>query len=286
MEAAYLSALQQRDIEDEKLLREGFAFDLGEAAVELQKRRETEAKDNKRLVDLHKVRSEKLRDRYNDWLKAGRSENENKQIKELWAANTYRNASITIDAATTVAQFYQPTGLDIVTKIFAAPAYALAVASSAVAKGLAGGAETAAQVAGINASYERRAQEWTLQRDLANADIEINKQQFQIATDQENIVRQERVIAEMQRDQAVRMKNFLLKKFLSSEFYDWMASELSEVYAYFLQQATSTAQLAQNQLAFDGRNRCSRTSRRIIGKCPRNLQIRQDDQAVREKPKV
>ncbi|MCA9423403.1 MAG: hypothetical protein KC592_20455, partial [Nitrospira sp.] len=101
------------------------------------------------------------------------------------------------------------------------------------------------------ASYERRKQEWELQRNLSNQDILIGNQQQHIAQDQVNIVDQERSIATLRSDQAETIAQFLSTKFTNAELYDWMSEVLEGVYSFFLQQATATAQLAAQQLAFE-----------------------------------
>lgn len=47
------------------------------------------------------------------------------------------------------------------------------------------------------------------------------------------------------------MLDFLSNKFTNAELFEWMSGVLGGVYAYFLQQATAIAQLAQAQLAFE-----------------------------------
>src|SRR4029078_932861 len=100
------------------------------------------------------------------------------------------------------------------------------------------------------ASYERRAQEWQLNRDLAIQDEAISAQQVKIANDHVRVAGQERLIAGMQSDHAQEVFEFLANKFTNVELYDWMGDVLERVYSFFLQQATSMAQLAAGQLAF------------------------------------
>lgn len=57
--------------------------------------------------------------------------------------------------------------------------------------------------------------------------------------------------AQMRYDHADEVVEYLEnKQFTGVELYDWMSGILKDVYSYFLQQATSMAKLAQNQLAF------------------------------------
>jgi len=64
-------------------------------------------------------------------------------------------------------------------------------------------------------------------------------------------VGQERLIAEMQTEHSEAVVEFLQNKFTNRELYDWMSDVLGRVYRFFLQQATSMAQVAGNQLAFE-----------------------------------
>ena len=101
------------------------------------------------------------------------------------------------------------------------------------------------------ASYERRREDWDLQLSLGNKDVEIGQQQILIADDQKQIVEQEKTIAELQTSNAKDTIEFLNTKFNNQDLYDWMSGILEDVYGFFLQQATSLALLAQNQLAFE-----------------------------------
>lgn len=130
----------------------------------------------------------------------------------------------------------------------------LAAAASSTASGLsslAGAWSTRSSIASARASYERRAQDWEFQRVLAQQNIRIGNQQVSIAEDHVRVVGQEREIAEMQHDHARDTVEFLTTKFTNLELYDWMSGVMEGVYSFFLQQATATARLAENQLAFE-----------------------------------
>ncbi len=72
-----------------------------------------------------------------------------------------------------------------------------------------------------------------------------------MAEDHVRVVGQERVIAEIQADNAEATINFLNNKFTNVELYNWMSGILEGVYRFFLQQATAMALLAGDQLAFE-----------------------------------
>ena len=101
------------------------------------------------------------------------------------------------------------------------------------------------------ASYERRREDWQLQRDLAAKDFDIGNEQIQLAVNQRLLAGQERDLAQLQTDHAEAVAEFLATKFTNAELFEWMSGVLGRVYAYFLQQATALAQLAEAQLAFE-----------------------------------
>jgi hypothetical protein len=107
------------------------------------------------------------------------------------------------------------------------------------------------QADALQAGWERRQQEWTLQKQLADADVDIGKQQTMIATAQANIADEQAKIAQLNQDNASAKLRFLQGKFTNAQLYTWMAGVLGGVYRSFLQQAASVARLAEQQLAFE-----------------------------------
>src|SRR5439155_23775977 len=69
--------------------------------------------------------------------------------------------------------------------------------------------------------------------------------------DRGRITGQERVIAQLDADNAEQTVEFLAGKFTNVDLYDWMAGVLEGAYRYFLQQATAMAQLAASELGFE-----------------------------------
>jgi len=101
------------------------------------------------------------------------------------------------------------------------------------------------------ASFERREQEWRLQKSLSDKDVQISGQQILLALNQQQMALMERELAGLQLDHATSVVDFLVNKFTNAELYEWMSDVLNGVYNYFLQQATAMARLAQAQLAFE-----------------------------------
>jgi hypothetical protein len=106
-------------------------------------------------------------------------------------------------------------------------------------------------VSSLQASWERRREEWELQKNLADQDQFISEQEVKVAGDQQLIVAQELAAATLQTGHAKAVVDYLTTKFLSRELYEWMSKVLGDVYAELLQQATTLALLAEQQLAFE-----------------------------------
>lgn len=254
IEAAFLSALEKRDAEAYNLIKAGQDLRLAGAGVQLQDLRVNEADRGINLAQVQQQRSQVQHDTYQDWINAGLNQYESKLIQTYKDANRYRNWLASVDASLTVAQAATTAaaggwqgsaawiGVGVIT--------ALTGTKTGFTTAL-NNAETRAQIYSLNASYERRTQEWQLQKSLAAKDIEIGLQQILLAQDHSQVVKQERAISQLQADHAQVTVDFLSNKFTNSELYEWMSGILGRVYSYFLQQATAVAQLAQAQLAFE-----------------------------------
>ncbi len=101
------------------------------------------------------------------------------------------------------------------------------------------------------ASFERREQEWKFQKALAEKDQAIAGVQQLLANDRYKIVEQEKFIADLTIDQAADSVAYLQNEFTNPDLYRWMIQIIGDVYGYFLQQATTMAKTAENQLAFE-----------------------------------
>ena len=261
IEAAYLSALEKRDIENYNLLKAGFDLDLAESNKQLQDLRVNEAQQNVVLANIQKNRITDQEATYDTWSQAPMNEAEQNMIvsyqdarkNKIYAAESGLLAQIAGIALSIAGASSSP---------WSAPAAVVSGAAEAVAFGSQTylnkrtiDYETNAQVSSVWASYESRQQQWQLQIALLKSDEAVSAQQIVIAQDQNLIADKESAIANMQSVNSKAMAQFLANKFTNAELYDWMSGILSGVYRYFLLQATSMARLAQDQLAFERQER-------------------------------
>ncbi len=250
LETALLSALEKRDAEYYSLLRARQDLGLAQAGVQLGQLRVNEAQDNVALAQLGRQRAQVQASYYGDLIEEGVSTLEKEALTlmgvaaGLEAAAGASNFLAAAMPASISAGF--PSGVSI--------SYSPQSSAMAVAAGfssLAAAANTTGSIMSTMASYDRRRQDWEHQRNLADQDIAIGAAQVIAAQDNVRIAGQERNIAALQADFAATNVEYLANKFTNVALYEWMSQVLEGVYRNLLQQATSMAQVAAAQLAFE-----------------------------------
>lgn len=236
IEAALLSAIEKGDAERYSILKARQDVRLAAAGVRLQTLRVKEAEGGVKLAELQQERAQLEANHYKKLLDEGPSEN------ERFSLNLLRDAAKGFAAASLAAA---------IPNIIAGMASGTIIDYAGIHSGLAQAASATSTYFKALADYERQTQDWQFRQTIALQEVRIGAQQVKIAEDHVRVVGQERVIAEMQADHAREVVDFLSNKFTNVELYDWMSDILEGVYSFFLQQATSVAQLAASQLAFE-----------------------------------
>ena len=257
VEQAFLAALEKRDAEVYNLLKAGHDLQLAGATVDLQALRVTEAQDGIDLAQRQLGRAATQRDTYQEWIDGDLNRWERDMLGDYKEARNEKNLLAGIDAALTVAQTLTAVssggflGTGLGAGIGGTALVGALSIGKAITTSLVNNAEASAQINSATASFERRKDEWELQRQLAEHDIAIGTQQVTLAETHKDIASKEETISRLQQDQSEATVEFLAQKFTSAELYAWMSGILGGAYSYFLQQATAIAQLAQYQLAFE-----------------------------------
>jgi len=248
LEASYLNALEKRDAGSYDLLKAGLDLDLARAGEHLHTLRVAEAQKGTELARRQKTTGDLRKATYQQWIDHGANQWEQNLVRNYDDARVYRDWISGLDAGITAAQALASAS---------GYGYIAATAVSALAAGRAVNAlklnrtEEDIQLNSLRASQERRQDEWELQLALATQDGLVAEEAILVALDHEDVVGQDARIAGLQAFEAQSVADFLARKFLNAELYEWMSGVLAGVYGYFLQQATSTALLAQSQLSFE-----------------------------------
>lgn len=235
MESLFLSALEKEDAENYSILKARQDLETAKASVKLQNLRINQANDEKVIADLQLGKAVFTQEHYNDLIAAGNNAYEISSLALLQASMIGQLAAAVLSAAAAVAN--QPTG----SSDYGSGALSL------IAQALGTQSSIAAQMA----SFERRSQEWSFQKDLAGLDISISNQQIKVAQDTVRIVTQEREIAQLNTDHAKDSLDFLKNKFTNAELYRFIGNILERSYSYMLNLSTAIAKTAESQLYFE-----------------------------------
>jgi hypothetical protein len=254
VESAFLGAALARDEKAYTLHQARQELTLAQAQVRLQSLRLTDASNAVKLAQLQQQRAVIELNTYQEWLNRGLNEHE-KVMLEKYSEEAVSKRSGAVEAASIQIAQAVITAAGAGTGAAAAAAgvtaaYAAAT-QAAVHAGTLAYIERTIKVEELQANHERRVDEWTLHSALAAQDSLIGQQEIVLALDRQDIVQQEKAIAETQASQARDTIEFLGNQFLNLDLFDWMTGVLSEVYRTLLQQATSMAKVAQAQLAFE-----------------------------------
>jgi Tc toxin complex TcA C-terminal TcB-binding domain len=105
-----------------------------------------------------------------------------------------------------------------------------------------------AGIASRTASYQRRADEWTLQANLAGRELAQLGRQIIAALIAEQVANHDYLTVQAQVKQAQDIQSFLQGKFTNSDFYTWMQSDLSGLYYQYYRFACDTARRAEQTM--------------------------------------
>ncbi|HVR25359.1 MAG TPA: neuraminidase-like domain-containing protein [Candidatus Polarisedimenticolia bacterium] len=230
----FLTAAEQETYQDIKA-RQDLA--LSYASLRLKDLQVVQAQDGVVTAQLQTARAGLQQQHYQDLISAGLSTNETLGLGLLAFAAMNQHAAAGADWSA----LWSVEG-------FVGTAETVGTALSATAQALSMTSQSFFQVA----TFERRAQDWQLQADLATQDVAIGQQQERSAADQVQVVQQDRAVAQLQVQNAQSTLDFLLTgKLFGAALYEWMASVTESTYRFFLQQSTSMAKLAASQLGFE-----------------------------------
>jgi hypothetical protein len=102
-----------------------------------------------------------------------------------------------------------------------------------------------AGIASKTAGYQRRADEWTYQANLAAKELMATGRQILASLLGEQIARHDYQTAKTQVQQARDVQTFLQNKFTSADFYAWMQGDLNGLYYQYYRFACDTARTAE-----------------------------------------
>ncbi len=253
-----LSALEKQDGETLSVLRANQELDIQTRMLDLKTLQVTEAQDQKAALQNQKA---VVQIRYNFYSTISFMNGCEISALALQAEALIANALAVILDATSGGAHLVPTatvgvsgfgGTPTVTVSFGGENVASAAASFAsVARGLGGLLSEGAGIAATVGGYQRRQDDWTMQANLAKAELAQMDSQITAATDRQKIADTEWEIQNAQISNAQIVSNFLTNKYTNAQLYNWMVNQLTTVYTQAYQLAFSLALQAQNSYQYE-----------------------------------
>lgn len=257
IENAFLSALEKLDDENYSVLRAKQDLKTAKANVKLQDLRVVEAESGIKLAEIQTERSDVQIKELQGMINAGLNTYELNMINNLYQIEIFTNLVDTLDFYSSIVRTQaqasigtgSTNGLGMATAL---PILFILEGTRNTLNSSRTSLQTSNNIYQFYASQARREQEWSYQISLATQDVKIGQQQEKLAQDRLRIVNQEKFIAELQTEQSEATINYLInQQFTNAALYEYMIEVLEKAYSYFLQEATATAKLARNQLAFE-----------------------------------
>lgn len=122
---------------------------------------------------------------------------------------------------------------------------------ASVSRSIAGLLSEAAGLASTMGGYQRRQDDWTLQANLAQAELTQIASQITAAQDRVKIANTELSNQDVQIANAQAVNDFMTSKYTNAQLYNWMISQLTGVYTQAYQLAFSLALQAQTAYQYE-----------------------------------
>lgn len=267
VEAGYLAALEKFDAKTLELSDAQDAANVAAAQLTLAQDKVTEATDAVAVAVAQQTKADTMTRRYQALVDSPPNHYESSLLREYGQLRDIQNGIAGADLVIGVAQ-----GIAAAANVGSAISSGgisvgagVAEAAGAVVKGVltAQANEVQAQIQAnqLRDGIEQRRAEWRTALVGNQQDGKIAAAQVTVAVDQKTIATQEQNVALLGQQHAQARLATLQNELTGPDLYSWLADNLGGVYRYFLGQATATARLAQNQLAFER----AEAARTIIG---------------------
>ncbi|MFL5698674.1 MAG: neuraminidase-like domain-containing protein [Ktedonobacteraceae bacterium] len=255
---ALLSALEKKDAEGLALLRSTQEIALLSAVEEVKKQQIEEAKQARAALEKTKLLVEARRDFYQNIVRI--SDKEQFYMDGLGQAHHYNEIAQGLSAGVSVAHLIPDFDVGIagwastptVKFIFGGTNLGNSLqAAAGVLSMIAAQYTHDATMASITGGYDRRWEDWKLQEDLANKELDQIDRQIAAADIRKTIAQKELQNHELQIEHAKAVDEYMRNKYTNQELYDWMISQVSAIYFQCYQMAYDLAKRAEKAFRFE-----------------------------------
>ena len=256
--AALLAALEKRDAEALSLLRQSQEIKVAEAVQTVRELQINELEESLEALKKSKETTTVKRDFYQqvDYLNS----QESLQLDKLQDAHLFQELAQGATQAASVISLIPD--IDLGASGFGGSPVAefkigginlgqAAKFASDILSFLSLMANNDANMAGIRGSHDRRWDDWKLQEAIANAEIDAIEQQIVAMEAQIQVAKQELKNQELVIENAKTTEDFMVSKYTNKDLYQWMISQISQVYFQSYQLAYDLAKRAERCYRFE-----------------------------------
>lgn len=250
--AGLLAAIEKRDVEHLTRMRSTHEIKLLKATRDIRRRQVEEAQRSLEALQQTKAMVQIRHDYYSG--REQMNEGERQHLDRLAAATGFQVAGQLLEAGASIAHLLPDVTAKVGTPDVTTGGSHIGRGLEAYSRGLGAFASIAtfyATRAATMAGYERRADEWKLQADLAATELKQVDKQIAGAEIRQAIAEKELANLELQSDNAAEADAFMRSKFTNEKLFDWMTSQVSALYFQSYQVAYTVARQAERGYRYE-----------------------------------
>jgi hypothetical protein len=253
-----LSALQAKDAEGMALLQSSNALKVLEATVQLKELQIEETKESLASLDISKQSATIRKNFYES--REFMSDGEGKSMKLSKQSIDSDIAGTVLTTIASVTSLIPDFKLGV-SGLVATPVVVASFGGTQISAALRIGGALASAIGGIlqkesglvsqRASYQRRQEEWDLQTELAEKEIEQIEYQIAAAKIRLAIAEKDLDTHQLQIENAKTEGEYLKSKYTNQQLYSWMVSQISTTYFQAYQLAYDMAKRAEKSFRYE-----------------------------------
>lgn len=248
---ALLSALENKDAEELSLLRNTHERSILDMQLQIKQQQLESAKQSLAALQEGLKNAQARETHYQQLLTSGLSTLEQAQIASMVIGQVFSQVANVLGVASSVAHFVPQVGSPWAMTYGGIQVGSGIQGLSQAFKALSEMASFGSSLSATLGGWERRAQDWELQKTLATGDILQIGRQIKGAEIQVDIANQEIQVQRKQIKNNQAIDSFMTSKFTSKQLYQFMVGKLSAVYFQTYHLALGYAKAAQRAMQFE-----------------------------------
>jgi hypothetical protein len=249
--SALLSALEKKDAEELSLLRNTQEHSILEMQLQIKQQQLEAAKQSLAALQEGLKNAQARETHYQQLIATGLTAHEQEQIAQMTIGQVFTQVANILGIAGSIGSFVPQVGSPFAMTYGGQQIGAGIQGLSQAFKALSELASFQSSLAATLGGWERRNQDWELQKTLATGDTQQIGRQIKAAEIQVDIANQEIQVQRKQIKNNEAIDTFMNSKFTSRQLYQFMIGKLSAVYFQTYQLALGYAKAAQRAMQFE-----------------------------------